>query len=108
MLNNRKFAEVDSRQAPTRLPGERSNGNAAYMQVRDRVQQRLLAELSPSAARGDNAEVRLVVERLFNETLTEFGIPMSRIERNDIFDQLLADILGLGPLEALLADDSIT
>ena len=108
MLNNRKFAEIDNRQAPTRLPGERSNGNAPYMQVRDRVQQRLLAELSPSAARGDNAEVRLVVERLFNETLTEFGIPMSRIERNDIFDQLLADILGLGPLEALLADDSIT
>ena len=108
MLNNKRFAEIDGRQAPTKLPGERSNGNAAYVQIRDRVQQRLLAELSPSATRGDNAEVRLVVERLFNETLTEFGVPMSRIERNDIFDPLLADILGLGPLEALLADDSIT
>ncbi len=106
MLNNRKFADVG--QQPAKLPGERTNGTAAYTQLRDRIQQRLLAELSPSAARGDNAEVRQVVERLFNETLIEFGIPMSRIERNDIFDQLLADILGLGPLEALLADDSIT
>lgn len=106
MLNNRKFADVG--QQPSKLPGERTNGTAAYTQLRDRIQQRLLAELSPSAARGDNAEVRQVVERLFNETLIEFGIPMSRIERNDIFDQLLADILGLGPLEALLADDSIT
>jgi pilus assembly protein CpaF len=33
---------------------------------------------------------------------------MSRLERADIFDQLVADILGLGPLEALLADDAVT
>jgi Flp pilus assembly CpaF family ATPase len=77
-------------------------------QLRDRIQQRLLAELNPAATRGDTSEVRLVVERLFNETLAELGLPMSRIERNDIFDQLLADILGLGPLEALLADDMVT
>jgi pilus assembly protein CpaF len=99
---------MDSRFRPTKLPGERANNNAAYTQLRDRIQQRLLAELNPSATRGDTAEVRLVVERLFNETLAELGLPMSRIERNDIFDQLLADILGLGPLEALLADDMVT
>lgn len=90
------------------MPGERANGNAAYAQLRDRIQQRLLAELNPTATRGDTAEVRQVVERLFNETLVELGLPMSRIERNDIFDQLVADILGLGPLETLLADDMVT
>lgn len=90
------------------MPGERANGNAAYAQLRDRIQQRLLAELNPAATRGDTAEVRQVVERLFNETLVELGLPMSRIERNDIFDQLVADILGLGPLETLLADDMVT
>ena len=108
MLNLKNTPDTDGRFRPTRGPGDRSSSNAAYMQLRDRVQQRLLAELSPSATRGDNAEVRLVVERLFNETLAEYGLPMSRIERNDIFDQLLADILGLGPLEALLADDMVT
>lgn len=107
MLNIKSPTEND-RFRPSKLPGERANGNAAYGQLRDRVQQRLLAELSPAATRGDTAEVRLVVERLFNETLAELGLPMSRIERNDIFDQLLADILGLGPLEALLADDMVT
>jgi len=90
------------------MPGDRTNGNAAYAQLRDRIQQRLLAELNPAATRGDTAEVRQVVERLFNETLVELGLPMSRIERNDIFDQLVADILGLGPLETLLADDMVT
>ena len=108
MLNTKTATEMDGRFRPTKMPGERVSGNAAYAQLRDRIQQRLLAELSPSATRGDTAEVRLVVERLFNETLAELGLPMSRIERNDIFDQLLADILGLGPLEALLADDMVT
>lgn len=108
MLNSKNSTDADGRFRPTKLPGERANGNAAYAQLRDRIQQRLLAELNPAATRGDTAEVRLVVERLFNETLAELGLPMSRIERNDIFDQLLADILGLGPLEALLADDMVT
>ncbi|HAJ37742.1 MAG TPA: type II secretion system protein E [Chloroflexi bacterium] len=108
MLKTKFPADVDSRFRPTGVPGERTNGNAAYAQLRDRIQQRLLAELNPAATRGDTAEVRQVVERLFNETLVELGLPMSRIERNDIFDQLLADILGLGPLEALLADDMVT
>ncbi len=108
MLKAKSLTDGDSRFRPGNLPGERVNGNTAYAQLRDRIQQRLLAELNPAATRGDNAEVRQVVERLFNETLVELGLPMSRIERNDIFDQLLADILGLGPLETLLADDMVT
>ncbi|MBE2238349.1 MAG: CpaF family protein [Caldilineaceae bacterium] len=108
MFNLKNSADVDGRLRSSRLPGERASGNAAYIQLRDRVQQRLLAEINPSAARGDSTEVRQAVERLFNETLAEYGLPMSRLERTDIFEQLLADLLGLGPLEALLADDLIT
>ncbi|MFN3331849.1 MAG: CpaF family protein [Caldilinea sp.] len=108
MFNLKSPAEIDGRVRPARLPGERTSGNTAYIQLRDRVQQRLLAEIHPSATRGDSAEVRQVVERLFNETLAEFGLPMSRLERADIFEQMLADILGLGPLEALLADDLVS
>jgi pilus assembly protein CpaF len=78
------------------------------MAMRDRIQQRLLAELSPGVTRSDTAEVRRVVERIFNETTAELGLPLSRLERNDIFDLVLADILGYGPLETLLHDDTVT
>lgn len=108
MFNLKSPTEIDGRARPGRLPGERISSNAAYIQLRDRVQQRLLAEINPSTTRGDTTEVRQIVERLFNETLAEFGLPMSRLERADIFDQMLADILGLGPLEALLADDLVS
>lgn len=108
MFNLRTPTDVDGRSRPGRLTGERLSNNAAYAQLRERVQQRLLTELSPTATRTDNTEVRQALEHYFNETLAELGLPMSRLERADILDQLVADILGLGPLEELLADDTVT
>jgi pilus assembly protein CpaF len=112
MLNLKRPAEpTPPGNKPPRLPGERPSGttsNQAYILMRDRIQQRLLAELNPSVTRSETAEVKRVVERIFNEVVVELGMPLSRIERNDIFDMVLADILGLGPLETLLHDDSIT
>ena len=105
----------NSKRPPETLPGARPvrltadrGANSAYMAMRDRIQQRLLAELSPGVTRSDTAEVRRVVERIFNETTAELGLPLSRLERNDIFDLVLADILGYGPLETLLHDDTVT
>ncbi|NOR82246.1 MAG: CpaF family protein, partial [Ardenticatenales bacterium] len=40
--------------------------------------------------------------------LMEENIVLSRSERRRLFEQIVAEILGLGPLEPLLADDSIT
>ena len=107
MLNVKRPPDSLPGARPVRLNGERG-ANSAYMSMRDRIQQRLLAELNPSVTRSDTVEVRRVVERIFNETTAELGLPLSRLERNDVFDLVLADILGLGPLETLLHDDSIT
>ena len=40
--------------------------------------------------------------------LMEENIVLSRNERRRLFEQIVAEILGLGPLEPLLADDSLT
>ena len=107
MLNTKRPPDSLPGARPTRLTGERG-ANGAYMTMRDRIQQRLLAELNPAVTRSDTAEVRRVVERIFSETIAELGLPLSRLERNDVFDLVLADILGLGPLETLLHDDTVT
>jgi pilus assembly protein CpaF len=107
MLNIKRPPDTLPGTKPLRQPGERS-ANGSYVLMRDRIQQRLLAELNPAMTRSDTAEVRRVVERLFNETVAELGLPLSRLERNEIFDMVLSDILGLGPLETLLNDDTIT
>jgi len=53
-------------------------------------------------------EVRATIEEMFETILIEENIVLSRSERRRLFEQIVAEILGLGPLEPLLADDSIT
>ena len=76
--------------------------------VKDRVHRRLLAELSPTVGADNVEEVRRALERIFAETLAEEGLPLSRGERAELFEQIVADILGLGAIEPLLRDDSVT
>ena len=80
----------------------------AYGQIRDKVQRRLLTELSPTVSAENTELVRRTLERIFNEVLLEEGLPLSRSERNELFEQIVADVLGYGPIEPLLNDDTVT
>jgi len=53
-------------------------------------------------------EVRRALEYIFNEALLEERLPISRTEREELFEQIVADVLGFGPIEPLLRDDTIT
>jgi pilus assembly protein CpaF len=64
--------------------------------------------MSPTVTADNPAEVRRVVERIFNETAAEEGLALSRTERSDLLERILADILGYGPIEPLLRDESVT
>jgi pilus assembly protein CpaF len=68
----------------------------------------LLAELDPTMDVSQTAEVRRTIEELFENILAEEKIVLSRPERRRLFEQIVAEILGLGPLEPLLADETIT
>jgi len=67
-----------------------------------------LAKLSPTVDTGNVEEVRRALEQIFAVTLAEEPIPLSRSERAQLFERIVANILGYGPIEPLLADDSIT
>jgi len=54
------------------------------------------------------AEVRQTIEELFESILVEENIVLSRAEKRRLFEAIVAEILGFGPLEPLLADDTIT
>ncbi len=79
-----------------------------YYDLKSRVQNKLLAELDPSMDVSQTAEVRRTIEELFENILAEEKIVLSRPERRRLFEQIVAEILGLGPLEPLLADETIT
>ena len=95
-------------QQPVR-PGAARNEIADRLgAIRERVHRRLLAELSPTVRTDNTEEVRRALERIYGEILLEEDMPLSRGERAELFESIVAMVLGLGPLEPLLRDDSIT
>ncbi len=76
--------------------------------LKSRVQNKLISELDPKMDLSETAQVRRTIEDLFNNILEQEGAILTRAERQKLFEQVAADILGLGPLEALLKDETIT
>jgi pilus assembly protein CpaF len=87
---------------------EGSKNQQLIAQVREKVQRRLLAEPAAAVNAANPEVVRRTLERIYNETLLEEGLPLSRGERNELFEQIVADVLGYGPIEPLLGDDTVT
>jgi pilus assembly protein CpaF len=80
----------------------------SYFDLKTRVQNRLLAELDPSMDITKTEDVRKTIQGLFEQILGEENIVLSRPERARLFEQITAEILGLGPLQTLLEDETIT
>ncbi|MFZ5877851.1 MAG: CpaF family protein, partial [Chloroflexota bacterium] len=80
----------------------------SYFDLKTRVQNKLLAELDPSMDVSRTEEVRRTILDLFEQILTEENIVLSRPERARLFEQIAAEILGFGPLQPLLEDETIT
>jgi pilus assembly protein CpaF len=82
--------------------------SGTYFDLKTRVQNKLLAELDPSMDISRTDEVRRTIMDLFEQILNEENIVLSRPERQRLFEQISAEILGFGPLQPLLEDESIT
>src|SRR5512139_2133850 len=80
----------------------------SYFDLKTRVQNKLLSELDPAMDITRTDEVRRTIQELFEQILAEENIVLSRPERARLFEQIAAEILGLGPLQPLLEDDTIT
>jgi pilus assembly protein CpaF len=64
--------------------------------------------MDPSMDVSKTDEVRATIEGLYDSVLAEENIILSRVERQRLFEQIVAEILGFGPIEPFLADETIT
>jgi pilus assembly protein CpaF len=78
------------------------------MELKTRVQDRLLQELDPAMDLSKMDEVRQTINSLFEQVLVEENIVLTRPERQRLLESITDEILGLGPLQALLSDRSLT
>jgi pilus assembly protein CpaF len=91
-----------------RRPVTAPQARDTHLDLKTRVQNKLIAEMDPTMDVTKTAEVRSQIQEMFDQILTEENFVLSRAERARLFDQIVAEILGYGPLEPFLADDSIT
>jgi pilus assembly protein CpaF len=101
--------ELHDRIAATAPLAARQNVPDALAEVKDRIHGALIAELGPQLFNSDvdPHAMRALVRREIGERLSqERGI--SVVDRDLMIDEITNDTLGHGPLERLLADESVT
>ncbi len=80
----------------------------AFKDLKERIQDKLIAELDPAMDVSRTDEVRRTIQDMFDQILTQENIILARAERERLFEGIVAEILGFGPLEALLADETVS
>jgi len=86
------------------LSSSQSKVEEANLQIREALLDRL--DLA-AAAELSRAELSEQIAEALGSILPQQGIRLNQIEQRDLITSLINDMMGLGPLEKLLADESI-
>src|SRR5689334_18314282 len=94
---------------PTAPPRPKVVVRQQYIDLKANVHKKLLNRLNLEAlAQSDRARAESEIRTLLGELLAEENTPLSLGEREALFGELIDDVFGLGPLEPLLRDPSIS
>ena len=103
---------VVDRSAPqpgTQLAEPTKTSADPYGDLKTKIHHACIAKLGPELFRGERSgNLSERVLRAVSEQLALDRTPLTREERRQLVREIADDILGYGPLEPLLADDSIT
>ena len=92
------------------LATKQSNGEVTthYQDLKDRLHQRVIELLDLNAMSTMTQDmVQVQLTKLIEQLLQQESVHLNQRERNQITQDILHEVLGLGPLEPLLADTSI-
>ena len=91
---------------PLLRPG---SGSERWFAIKTQIHTRLLNSLTPEQLRGLNKDgVRDQIGSVLERLVTEENIPMTLVERERLIEEILDEVFGLGPLEPLMKDMSIS
>jgi pilus assembly protein CpaF len=94
---------------PSATIGTRPPLRAQYVELKTAIHRKLLNRLNLEAlALADRPRAESEIRTLVSELLSEHGTPISLSERETLFGELIDEVFGLGPLEPLLRDPTIS
>jgi pilus assembly protein CpaF len=107
MFTNRPALKNEVPSQQTSKPTKQSELERDFMLIRDSVQKMLLSNSSNDTIM-DAPRLKVMIEDCFNQVLDEEKLLYNHDAREQLLDFVIADIVGYGPIEPLLADPDIT
>ncbi len=93
----------------TRTPPRNAAGAERWFAIKTQLHTRLLNSLSPEQLRGLNKDgVRDQIGTGLERLVREENIPMTVSERERLIEEILDEVFGLGPLEPLMKDQTVS
>src|SRR5258707_3766974 len=85
------------------------SGSDRWFEIKSKIHHKLLNSLNPEQLRTLNKEsVRIQIGAVVERLVADEGIPMTLAERERVIEEILDEVFGLGPLEPLLKDPTIS
>src|ERR1700733_2878314 len=93
----------------SRAPVRPTTGADRWFQFKSEVHQKLVATLSPDQLKANNKDgAKKQIGNIIERLIVDEGIPMTMVERERLTEEILDEVFGLGPLEQLLKDSTIS
>src|SRR5919201_1180783 len=89
------------------LPRTRSPFELQAERIKNRLQARLIENIDDTEAEDKEQRAARITEAL-NAVVAEMGLTLTKPEKQRLLDSVLNDFLGLGPIEALVNDSTVT
>ncbi|MDX1980544.1 MAG: CpaF family protein [Bryobacteraceae bacterium] len=84
-------------------------GSERWFGIKTKIHARLINSLTPEQLRLLNREgVREQIGNVVERMMADESIPMTAVERERVIEEVLDEVFGLGPLEQLLKDPSVS
>ena len=91
--------------AVIRVPGVQRE---SHREIKVRLLDRIVADIDPKLDLTDQAGIRREIDDAFGRAVGAESVVLTRAERKRLLEEITDEVIGLGPLEPLLIDDSIT
>ena len=109
VANDGAFVTPSTDGANAAQPYRGTTGTSKYTELKMTLHQRLLDMINLSVIdKMEPTEFRREIGEMVRELLLEENKPLNLTERTQLVDDILDELLGLGPLEPLLKDNTIT
>src|SRR3979411_477961 len=76
--------------------------------IKNRLQARLIEESADDSGDEDRDQRAAHITETLNAVIAEMGLTLTKPEKSRLLDSVLNDFLGLGPIEALISDPTVT